>query len=443
VARHNIFMTNVRPSIESEFRDYRFGFINIASNQLIAMPFRCITNISLKHSSRTLFNFDAKIKSVEPLVVGDDSKAITKTSAGLSLAYAFMINNAGLLKQDLAGRYPLLSRNFSQAAEALDGLGDYQLIKERFEALAILSDGIDNVINNKCQEAAPKLKGGIKLLSDVKTKAQGNLDFGAMVNPITKEEVVGRTVLSIAEAVNRSPELDSGNILTAVQNIVNELDNQEKSCGGQWDVFLKRPERYTDVFTELGKIIDSKAGAGKIKMAKGSDGVLIPFWILEINYSFVTGSIKKKSVEVKETVLLSALFTTGAETMNNSRNAITDIFSSRPETKFLDGFKGNETSISMGGDVKSLVDSAADGSAVNLKVAVPLSTRQEAELQCNNYLNACKQTHPKLKMGASVAKGLVFIPCKISGTSIQLSANLGSMAPKVVGYSSKIEKMTI
>ena len=74
IARHNIFMTNVRPSVESEFREYRFGFINILSNQLIAMPFRTLKSINVKHEPKLLFTFDSKIKSVQSLAVDDEAK---------------------------------------------------------------------------------------------------------------------------------------------------------------------------------------------------------------------------------------------------------------------------------------------------------------------------------------------------------------------------------
>ena len=308
VARHNIFITNVRPNIESEFRDYRFGFINLLSNQLIAMPFKSITAIKVKHDPKTLFTFDAKIKSVESLSVGDESKNLIDLSSGLTYAYALLLNNVNLIKENTDGRYHFLSNNFKIAAESLEGLDDYAVVKERLEALSIISDGIADTIENKSMMAVGKLKKGLEMLSETRKKASSSLDFGSMNMAILKEEVVVKAVLSMAEAINRAPELDSGTVLITLSNIINELDREEKAYTGQWDVLMKRPERYTDLFAEYEKLLGSKVGTETVKIVKGSGKFLVPFWVLEIKYSFVTGMLKKKSVEVSESMLLSAVF---------------------------------------------------------------------------------------------------------------------------------------
>ena len=443
LARHNIFITSIRPNIDSEFREYRFGFINILSNQLIAMPSRRISTINIKHDTKALFNFDAKIKSVESMAIDDEGKKLLSQSSKLTQSYAVLINIAKLLKEDPNGRYHFMANNFKLAAESMEGVSEFDIVKKRFEALSIISDGIADVIEDNCLKAVSKIKNGLSILAEAKSKASASLDFGSMANAISKEEVVGKTVLSMAEAINKSPELDSGTALVASGNVVKELDREEKISSGEWNVLMKRPERYTDIFSEFSKVLGSKAGANTIKLVKGKGNFLVPFWVLEIKYSFITGGLKKRSVEVSETVLLSAAFTTGDDTMMNPRAGLTDIFSSRPETKFLDSFKGNETSISMGGGIKNLLSTATEGYGDSSKIVVPVSTRQEAELKCNGYLQSCQSSYSKLKMGKSVAKELVFLPCNATGSSLALAVDLGSMAPKNLGNTETMQKISI
>jgi len=443
IARHNIFINSVRPNIESEFRDYRFGMINVMSNQLIVMPFRSLTSIVVKHDPKALFTFNAKVKHMEVLAVDDESKALVKLSTGLTHAYALMINNVNLMRENTPGRYGFMSNNFKAAAESLEGLTEYEILKERMEALSVLSEGIGEVIDNKCIVAVDKLKNALSALAKVKEKASGNLDFGSMGTAISKEEVIGKAILSIAEAINRAPELESGTVLVVLSNFIAELDRQEKTSSAKWDIQMKRPERYTDLFTLITKAIGSKAALETIKVVKGSGSFLVPFWVMEIKYSFVTGSMfSKKAVDVSENVLLSAVFTTDKGAMENPSSGITDIFKSRPETKFLDGFKGKETSISMGGGVKNLIDSAQEGYSNNMKIVLPISTRQEAELKCNDYLAACQNSHPKLKMGKAVAKELIYIPCNING-AIKVVPDLSPMSPENNGNAETVKKISI
>jgi hypothetical protein len=129
--------------------------------------------------------------------------------------------------------------------------------------------------------------------------------------------------------------------------------------------------------------------------------------------------------------------------VNNPRAGLTDIFSSRPETKFLDSFKGNETSISKGEGVKAVIDSATAGYSNNVRLVFPVSTRQEAELKCNDYLGACQSAYSKLKMGKATAKELIFIPCDVSGSDIKISSDMGQMHLTEIGDPAIVEKIML
>ena len=422
IARHNIFMTNVRPSVESEFREYRFGFINILSNQLIAMPFRTLKSINVKHEPKLLFTFDSKIKSVQSLAVDDEAKLTIRTASDVTYAYGLVMNNVNLLAEQTDGRYHYMANNFRNSVQALDGLHEYEIVKKRFDALSLSCDGIAEVVENKSMQAIPKLNEGLKKLEEAKTESMSSLDFGSMSTAISKEIVVVKTVISIADTVCKCPELDSGSVLQTTASMVGELSRQEKLGTPGFEVQFRRPERYTETFAEFSKILAAKAGSGTVKIAKGSGDTLVPFWVVEVKYSFETGSLwKKRSVEVSETTLISAEFTTRDDIITNPNGGITDVFSIRPQKKIFDGIKGNETAISMGGEVKNVADSAISSHISGMKVMPPMSTAQEAEIKAEAYLNSHKASHPQLRMGKSTAKELIYLPVTISSGNIGVS----------------------
>ena len=79
IARHNIYINNVKPSIDLEIRDFRFALNTTASSPLIVLPFTKGQAVKSKHTSSEVFEFNAKLKSVEPLAVDSHAAPATPT----------------------------------------------------------------------------------------------------------------------------------------------------------------------------------------------------------------------------------------------------------------------------------------------------------------------------------------------------------------------------
>ena len=444
VARHNIFMNNVKPSLEASLDEYRFGFITAVANQLIAVPFRTIAANSIKHDSKALFEFDARAKSVSALAVDDDSKKLISECCTVSTAYAMTLNNLQLVAKYDAERYHFMYNNFNSAAEALKDSERYDVLRRRFEALAKACDGMTKIMGNNSLEAKNSLSDAVELLGKVKSEAYTNIDFMSMGTAIANEIVACKSALEIAQSLLNSPEIDVTEVLKTVKNVMDEVDKEERSIGGIYSTQMKRPERNSDIFAMVSMILSSKSGEPSINVVKGQGSYYIPMWVLDLKYSFIGGSmLKKKAVEVTETVMVSAMFTTEPKIVDQPRVATTDIFKSMPETTMMQRVKGNQSSISMGGVVTQAYQSAAPTAMSSGKIIVPTSTKQEAEILCNAYMDQCKSTHPKLQMGKSTVKALVFVPCEINGDMIKLSINLDNMVPANFGNVMTIKQLAL
>lgn len=160
VARHNIYVTNVQPRIDSEFGDYKFGLISMLSHTMMVLPFSVDASLHPQHTSTKAFEFGAKLKEVSPLAVTDDTAESLQEAAGATDAYAVLINNSKLLAEDKEGRYVLMANNFTTAAGDFSKMKGYEPAALRFEGLALLCHGCDSLLNGDAASAYGKFTAG-------------------------------------------------------------------------------------------------------------------------------------------------------------------------------------------------------------------------------------------------------------------------------------------
>lgn len=444
IARHNIFMSSIKPSLEATFREYKFGFISTLSNQLLVMPFKTLKGLPSRYSPKELFEFDAKVKSIKALAVDDDSKRLVNQASGVSTSYAMTVNSVELMAQDQLDRYQFMTNNYKASAEAIADLQGYELVKKRFDALSKACDGINDIMSGNSQAAIMKLEDAAYNLDSVEKDARSNIDYSSMALAVSREAIVCRTTLRIAKALSVSSGLDTQQVFKVISDLMTEVTLENQMQHGNLASF-SRIERTSEILNLLSEVISAKSGDGSLKVASGSGSVLFPLWVVEIKYSFVTGSLfKKHSVQVSELIFVSAEFPTSSSTVQNSRQAITDIFKAMPETTFMQRVKGDETSITMGSQVRYVYDDAHHTRLnASTKVVAPTSTKYDVELIVNNYLDACRSTHPKLQMGRATIHGLIYVPAEPNSNGYTLMVNLGNIAPANLGDKETISKLIL
>jgi hypothetical protein len=429
IARFNIFNNNIRPRVEMEHSEYRFAVNSLLSYPLITLPFTTDSSAVPSHSSSSAFEFNARVKSIEALAVDEASKNIVTSAGQMAAGYAMLINNTKLLREDKPGRYLLLENNFKEASDAFKKIKGYGPAADRFQALAAICAGCEKLLNGDTGGSLSYFMRGQSILNSVKTAVSTDLNLGIMYQAVDMEMTQANILADLAKVMGQGGIKNPLQVLDTVRKIL--TFNYPKV--GKWGSLLGNKDRFNEVFGNLSKALNAKAGGGTIAIISGPGEYLIPFWDVDLKYSFQTGSAwAKKSVEVTEDLLIPADFVIDAQCLNDPRGALTDIFSIRPEKSIISGIKGTETSISGGEGIGRLSHSAAQNSPGVRKIVAPLSTEREAKKLVSEYLAVCTSQDNKLKLSNPYVKSLIYIPCDIRNGRVEVPNGFGKLVPQRV-----------
>ncbi|MCL1811258.1 MAG: hypothetical protein FWG41_03450 [Methanomassiliicoccaceae archaeon] len=425
VARFNIFNNNIRPRIETEYSEYRFATNSLLSSPLMTLPFTTDGSAAPSHTSARAFEFNAKVKSIEALAVDDASKSIVTSAEEMASAYAVLINNTKLLQEDKPGRYILMANNFTEASSAFKKIKGYGPAADRFQALAGISTGCEKLLNGDAMGSLSYFENGLAQLEKVKAAIGTDLTLGIMYQAVEMEITQAKILSELAGFMTKGVSSDPLQVLNTVKKIMSF--NYPKT--GKWGFLLGNKDRLTEVFANLSKVLAAKGG-GTLSIVSGPGEYLIPFWDVDLKYSFQSGAAwAKKSVEVTEDLIIPADFVIDMQCLNDPRSALTDIFSIRPEKSILAGIKGTETSISGGEGIGRLSGSAAQNSPGGRKIVAPLSTEKEAKKLVSEYLAVCTSQDNKLKLSNPYVKSLIYVPCDIKGGRVEVPSGFGKLVP--------------
>lgn len=427
IARHSIFNNNIRRGIEVEYSEYRFATSTLLSSCLMVMPFTTDNSVVPAHASSKAFEFNARIKSVEALAVDNASKELVTSAEELASGYAMLINNTKLMREDSPGRYILMANNFTDAAASFSKVKGYGPVAERFAALSSLCTGCEKLLNGDSMGSLSYFEKGNAKLTDIKDVISTDLNLSIMYQAVGMEITQAQILAEIAGFMTRGVAADPLQTLNVVQKVI--TFNYPKQ--GKWGYLLGNKDRFAEIFNNLSNALNAKSG-GTLMITSGSGQYLVPFWDIDLRYSFQTGAMwTKKSVEVAEDLLVPADFVIDPRCLSDPRSAVTDIFSIRPEKSILSGIKGTETSISAGEGIGRLSNSAAPNSPGGRKIVVPLSTEKEARKIVSEYLAVCTSQDSKLKLSNPRVKSLIYIPCDIRDR-VEVPQGFGSLIPERV-----------
>ncbi len=428
IARHNIFVNNVKPMLDVELREFRFALNSVISSPLVVLPFTKGQPAKSNHTSSQAFEFNAKLKSIEPLAIDDSSRSSIVDGENMASAYALIVNNSKLLTDTTPGRFALMSKNFKESADSVRKCKGYEPLAMRLEALSEVCLASDMVLNGDAMGCSAKTETAISHLEAAKKQILANPKLAMMIRAVDIEIAQSKTLKNSADMVNNGTTNDPLKTL----DIVNQLTSVRYPNNRDWNQLLGKKERNAELIRYVEEIVSAKNG-GTLLICPGSGEILYPFWDVDLKYSFTTGSLfSKKAVEVTEDILVPATFTISEEALSNPRFGLTDIFSNAPEKSILDRFKGQEDSISGGAGIGRLSDAASANSPGSRDVVLPLSTRTEAARLVERYLGQCAQTHSKLKLSCPSVKRLVYIPVGKTMGGMGLPKEFAGLTPGVM-----------
>jgi hypothetical protein len=444
LARHNIFIHNILPSLNAEFGRVQSDAFECFATPLISPPF---VKFSLAHGrqkdTKTLFSYDAKISSIQPLAVDADDQTIVQRMDGLSRAYAHVLIALDLVDNGQTGLYKIIAENFTVAAKALETSN--KILSNRLMALSEVYLSLDDLLSKKFAESRKAINRAKIGLEEAMAKSTLDINLSICVSAIEQELEVTKTVSLILDLMQSNPEIDPLEIMRRIENLFEKIYVSGQVNVPDWKHRFENTGRYSEITKWFCLILAAKSGKTPIKISSGLGSVLFPFWVAEVNYTFGTGALwMKKGKYVRETALIAATFPLNHNFVCLPSEVVTDIFSRRPDGTLAGSILGSETSISTGENISRLVQTAVLRTAAGYTIVPPLSTVSDAKQLMNDYLQQVSGgSGGKLQVASCEVSDIVFVPVDLSTGFIDYHGTLGSIPPKQAGNLSLINSIAV
>ncbi len=410
VAKHAVFVKEVAPKLRTEMNSFRFGMMSVLGNCLIALPYGSGSSFAAQHTSERAYAFAEKVKSVSELAGTQEDIDLIDEANAISQTYALALNNVRLMGEEKDGKWLIMSHNFAMASEVMGRHPSYQLSAKRFAALAEISEGFEKLLNGDPTSAYGFVRSGHDHLDEIKDPVLKDSSLAIMYAPMGQEISISNTIISILQFANAM-----GGDAVKMMQMIKAVVRNEPRPSAQWSANIRGMGRYDEIFREISEAV-AALGTGSIPVAAGPGDLLIPFWEVDLRYTFVTGKLwAKKSVEVKEDLLICADFPIDQPSLSDPSAAITDIFRLKPPTTIRESWGGGQTSISSSEGIGDIQDSVNDGSAAGRRIMVPLSTKREAERLCVEYISRKASNDKAFKLSEPIIKKLIYVPFRIEG----------------------------
>jgi hypothetical protein len=442
VARHNIFVQNILPSLNAEFGRVQFDAFQCFAAPLIVPPFvKYPFGTGIQRDTKSLFSYEAKIDSIQPLAMGADDQSIVQKMGGLSDAFAHVLIAEDLMKK--TSSYKIIAENFTAAAKALEH--SFDALSNRLMGLGEVCLSVDNILSKKTGEARKNIVKAKAALDEANSKSVLDINLSICMSAIEQELEVVKTVSLIIDLMESSFDRDPLETLRRVENLFQKITSFSQTIVPNWKSKFENLGRYSEITKWLCLILDSKRGRSSIKIASGPGSVLFPFWVAEINYTFGTGALwMRKGKYVKETAFIAATFPLYPNFVIRPSDVVTDIFSRRPDGSLVGSITGTETSISSGDHISRLVQMAQLRPATGNHIVPPLSTGSEARQLANEYLQeVSRQSGGKLQVASCEVTDIIFVPVDLSTGFVNFGGTLGWIPPRQVGNLQLINSIMI
>jgi DNA-directed RNA polymerase subunit RPC12/RpoP len=443
VARHMVFINSIKPRLTTEYGEYKFNCFNLLSYPLITLPFM-VTNAGVKNNPKQIFLFQAKVQSIQQLAVDTDGKDFISEINAMSVAYGYLLNNIMLSSDNKPERYHFMTQNFDAASQATKSLRRFPGLSNRLEGLGKLSNGLDLLMSQQPNKATASLQEAKNLLEKSEQTFNQNPET-AILNMAAKIELsIANSAIFLTEYASQDASGKISGDFSPIANLLSIISTIQKTQSSIWKTPFLDAMHNEKIFGNIAAICRAKNGSGTINAIFGNGSHLLPFWVVDIPYTFQTGALwKTKGVEVVESVLISATFPADSNALNGAelRHVLTDVFGARLIGGFMDSamkrMSGKETSISGGDPVRQVIYLSRPGNPRGIKVIPPLSTMDDAVIIAKEYIKmACRLDSGignKLRLSSPRAVDLIYIqgfPEQVGGNIVPL---LGGLSPRSVG----------
>jgi DNA-directed RNA polymerase subunit RPC12/RpoP len=418
VARHNIFVFNVKPRVMADYISMRSHLTMLLSKGMFYLPFSGSISPGGPDSSKKAFESLARIQSVEQLAVNDDDRAFYQEVVSTYTLYSYTLIMADLLpKKD---GMSFLEKNFESMLKVLEASPTRKAEYLRMAGLSRGYRALDRFKQGDTAGCARLAAEGIAKLEDSMGEMQRSVSSAIYRPAITGELCAMKALLRLNDTMaklagsGRSP----ADILPDLERYVALLDR----------FHVENKIACEELIESWCQAVEAKNGMGKVDSMGMSGDILIPFWEVSLTYTFKTGAILwAKGVKVEDKLLVAATYPL-------AREPVTDIFKTNGEAALMDRLSGNETTMT-GSGIKGLVAQIAPNPIpAGTKVFPPIVSNEMAESVAGSYLAQVGRRYGgKLTFGTVKAERLVYLPATINGGRL-VFAYLGASAADLDPY---------
>ena len=442
VARLAAFNSSVRPRLSTESDQYRISCFNLLSSPLAVLPFSPTGQQSVGVDPATVSIFAAKVQSVSGLAVDDASRELLRRAGGLASCYQSLLVANRLSNGTQPERFHLISQNYSTAGEAIASTGRWSPLVVRLTGLAEEARAVDTLLSGRELAEVHRLLGEAgRELGEARSLLAATPELGYMVAAVDQELAIVRTVGSMLNIVENSPSV-APHPLHYIQRLAGVLDWLAQVGPSEWAPTFRSAKLREETFRRAAEVRGAQAGRGSVKVILAGTGTLVPFWVVELPYTFETGVLwAKHGKEVPEILLVAATFPSDVSSLRGPGTArvLTDIFRAAAMghslVKYSDKVRGKEQKISESGGLIPILQNAALSPIEGLQAIPPLTTEAEAMRLVQLYVQGVRLENPKvaaqLRASSPRILDLVYVPCIIHVSPP--IAWLGSLSPSTVG----------
>jgi hypothetical protein len=442
VARLSAFNSSIRPRLATESDQYRFACFNLLSSPLAVVPFSLGLAVPGDADPATVSVFAAKVQSVSGLAVDEASRELIQRAGGLATCYQSLLVATRLANTQQPERFHLISQNYATASDAIASTGRWQPLAIRLSALSVQTRATDLLLSaRELGECERMLGGASKELERSKSMLASTPELGYMAAAMAQELAVTRMLRSMLEIAQSSPMV-APPPMVYVERLSGVLNWLSQNTPGDWAASFRSMKTREEVFRSASQLRAAQAGRGSVKVLQGGSGTLVPFWAVELPYTFETGVLwTKRGKEVPEILLVAATFATDIASVTGvgSGRVLTDVFSIAVGggviNEYYDRIRGKQTKITDSRGLASILQSATMGAIQGLPAIPPFTTQAEALKLVQRYVDCIRYLNPKaasqLKASSPRVLDLVYLPASLN--SSPLVPWLGPLSPISLG----------
>ncbi len=442
VARLAAFNSSIRPQLSTESEKYRFSLFHLLSSPFVVLPFGAATRSGTVADATSVSVFSAKVHAVSSLAADSASQELLRRASGIAGAYQCLLVASNLASSAAPERLHLMAQNFTAAATALGDTGRWSVISTRLSGLAAQSRAADSLLTPRGNDgSADPLAQAQSSLARAREGLVSQPEIGFMHAAVDQEIACARVLGSMVRVVRESNAVRP-HPLAFLQRLTGVLDQLAANLPPDWAGVYRSFRLREEVFNRAAELRIAQAGRGSIRGLAVGSGLLAPFWVVELPYTFETGALwNKHGKEAVETLLVSAMFPTDPRTLSitGARLAVTDVFlGSSPgfqPGQLVDRVTGKQQRISESRGLTQILSGASMMSAAGQPAVPPLTTSAEAIQLVQWYVQWVRTVSPKiasqLRASSPRVTDLLYVPVAIaSPTPLPW---MGNISPGTVG----------